>query len=424
MNQPSLTKNRTYQVLQAIGSPFGQLPATDKNNVSPRLGVAWDLRGDGGAVLRAGYGIFYGQGIMNSYYQQNFAARDIVYFPQNYTNTAIGQGALATYVYGLTPLPTAPLAPTNYPGGQNAQGYWYDPNLKDAVTYQTSVGWSHLFAPETVLGVDYTHISGRNGWRTVQINPLLDHDNNPATARVRPLANDLQRVFGDRNLLGPVQLTASLATSEYDELIARFERRFSASTAFQANYTLAWARGYGGSSDGTTEGGYLPPQVASATGGDLFAPWEWGPTAYDERHRITLAGVFNLPFAVDVSPSLTAASARPYTQYRATNPSGDGSLQILGEDGNPVGINRARGKALVNANARVTRNFALPAGRRISVFAEFYNVINRANFGNNFGGNAFAPSTFNQPTGYLGGIASTSTIPISFQVQFGTRFSF
>jgi hypothetical protein len=51
-------------------------------------------------------------------------------------------------------------------------------------------------------------------------------------------------------------------------------------------------------------------------------------------------------------------------------------------------------------------------------------IINRANFGNNFGGNAFSPATYNQPTGYLGGIASTSTIPISFQVQFGTRFSF
>ena len=35
-----------------------------------------------------------------------------------------------------------------------------------------------------------------------------------------------------------------------------------------------------------------------------------------------------------------------------------------------------------------------------------------------------SPATYNKPSGYLGGIGATSTIPISFQVQFGARFSF
>jgi len=62
--------------------------------------------------------------------------------------------------------------------------------------------------------------------------------------------------------------------------------------------------------------------------------------------------------------------------------------------------------------------------RQISLFAEFYNIFNRANFGNSYGTFAFAPATYNQPTGYLGGIGSTTTIPISFQVQFGARYTF
>jgi len=207
------------------------------------------------------------------------------------------------------------------------------------------------------------------------------------------------------------------------ELIVHFERR-SARAAFQVNYTLAWARGYGGSADGTTEGGYQDPQTPSATGGELFAPWEWGPTPYDERHRVTLAGNFNLPFDIDVSPSITAATARPYTQWRGSNPSGDGLLQLLGPDGNPVGLFNARGKALVNANARVTKSLRLAENQRISLFAEFYNMLNRANFGGNYGSRADQPATYNQPNGYLGGIGSTSTIPISFQVQFGARYTF
>jgi hypothetical protein len=424
MNQPELDKNRTYQALKALGSPYGRLPQTDKNNVSPRLGLAWDFRGNGEDVLRGGYGMFYGQGIMNSFYQQNFASRDIVYFPQTYTNSAIGSGTLANYVYGVSPLPTALFAPTQYPGGQSVQGFWYDPDLKDAVTHKFHVGLSHLLAASTVLAVDYSHVLGLNGWRTININPLLDHDNNPATPRIRPMAADTLRVFGDSNYFGPVQLTASVTKSLYDEVAVHFERRFSQVASIQTNYTLAWARAFGGSSDGTTEGTFQPPQVANAAGGDLTAPWEWGPTPYDERHRITVAGVFNLPFGFDVAPSFTAATARPYTQYRANNPSGDGFLQLLDANGNPVGINNARGVALINANSRVTKTFDMPGHRRLSAFAEFYNVLNRANFGNNFSGNAFSPATYNQPTGYLGGIGSTSTIPISFQVQFGARFSF
>jgi hypothetical protein len=215
------------------------------------------------------------------------------------------------------------------------------------------------------------------------------------------------------------------------------EHRFSAAAAFQVNYTLAWARGMGGLTDGSnTTGPAAPyPQTASATGGDINAPWEWGPTAFDERHRVVVAGNFSLPFGIELSPSLTAATARPYTQYRATNSSGDGSLQVLCSSGNsndigfgagqvPCGINNARGIPLFNVNARLTKNVSLPRNDRLAIFAEFFNITNRANFGNQYFGNAFSPATYNQPSGYLGGFGAVSTLPNSFQVQFGGRFSF
>jgi outer membrane receptor protein involved in Fe transport len=59
-------ENRTFQALRIIGSPFARkVVEDDKNNISPRLGFAWDLHGDGRSVLRGGYGIYFDQSFLN-----------------------------------------------------------------------------------------------------------------------------------------------------------------------------------------------------------------------------------------------------------------------------------------------------------------------------------------------------------------------
>jgi len=41
---------------------------TDKNNIQPRIGVAWDPKGDGKTVFRASYGIFYDHPLLGLYF--------------------------------------------------------------------------------------------------------------------------------------------------------------------------------------------------------------------------------------------------------------------------------------------------------------------------------------------------------------------
>jgi len=41
---------------------------TDKNNIQPRVGVAWDTRGDGKSVLRASFGMFYDHPLLGLYF--------------------------------------------------------------------------------------------------------------------------------------------------------------------------------------------------------------------------------------------------------------------------------------------------------------------------------------------------------------------
>src|SRR3989442_10840905 len=166
----------------------------------------------------------------------------------------------------------------------------YDPSMEDAQSQQLHGGWSHAFPHESVLAVDYTHMIGQKGLRPLDINPLING--------VRPLSAATLAAFGDTNLLGPVFVQSSVNRSRYDELAVHFEHRFSKGMGFQTNYTLAKAKGMGGVVDGTTSPQALYPQTPSATGGDINAAYEWGPSAYDERHRITLAGSFELPLGI------------------------------------------------------------------------------------------------------------------------------
>jgi hypothetical protein len=427
--------NRTYIVLRDIGSPYGALPKTDTNNFGPRAGMAWDMRGDGTRVMRGSFGRYYTMGIKNSYYLAAIQDKPTLFLSQNRTNSAIGQGSLAGYIYGVTPLPPVPKDITEFPRNGNNVGAWYDPALRDFETDQFAVGYQHVIAQNTVVALDYSRYNGKYGWRTLNINPLLDHDNNAATARIRPLAAETLRVYGDATLMAAVNVIASVNDGTYDEMVLHFERRFSQATAIRADYVLAYARGMGGVTDGAARQGSAQPQLPSETGGDIYSPWEYGPTAFDERHRVTLSGVLPIGWGFELSPTLVGASARPYTQNRTPNPSGDGNLRVLcpadsnadvgfGAGQVPCEVNNARGRPLFNVNARVTRNFVMNTRQRIGVFVELYNLTNRPPFGNQLGGNQLAPTTYNQPVGYLGGAGAVSTLPNSFQAQFGARFSF
>ncbi|HET8675547.1 MAG TPA: TonB-dependent receptor, partial [Blastocatellia bacterium] len=58
--------NRVVKFLNIIGNPYGSRVAEDDtNNFGPRLGFAWDIKGNGSSVLRGGYGIYYDQSFLN-----------------------------------------------------------------------------------------------------------------------------------------------------------------------------------------------------------------------------------------------------------------------------------------------------------------------------------------------------------------------
>src|SRR5262245_5828337 len=126
MYEKGFQLNATRQILEAIGDPNGGYPKTPRNNVSPRVGFAYDLSGDGRRVVRGGAGIYFDQ------YNTAASAGDITSQskrPLNslamLVNTAVGVGALPTYVFGRDPLPAQPTQGTEL--APSGTGQWISP---------------------------------------------------------------------------------------------------------------------------------------------------------------------------------------------------------------------------------------------------------------------------------------------------------
>jgi hypothetical protein len=397
--------NASRLVLEGIGSPYATPPKTPYNSVSPRFGVAYDLSGDGRRVLRGGGGIYFDQfningGNVSDIFSQDKRPLNVL---ATLTNTAIGVGQLATFRFGVDPLPPGPPSSNTLPPG--ARGEWLNPDLDNPRTYQGHVGYAHQLDDSTSLSVDYTHVTGRHELRTMNINPIVNGR--------RVLANDFQRVYGNPNHLSDVRILSSINRSEYNALTFKVQRRMPRVT-LQAHYTLAGAFAYGGSI--AARGAAPIPQDAF----EPFAEGEWGPTGTDERHRVVAMGVFEMPWGIQLSPVFQAATARPYNLTAGSDLNGDGANTDRWIDpatGQQVHINAGRGDNTVVLDLRTTKFFQLGGERRLGLFAEFFNLFNTANFGERYQGNGRS-TTFRQPNNFVAGIGYPR------QAQIGVRFLF
>jgi len=404
LDQEHNANNATRQVLEAIGNPYAGSPKTQYKDVSPRVGFAYDLGGDGRRVLRGGYGLYFDSHlshVITDIMSQNFRPLNALAV---LTNTAIGVGQLASYRVGIDPFPAQPTEGNSLP--LNSAGQWLGPDVVNPRVHHLHAGYAHAIGTTSMASVDFTHEMGRRGLMAVNLSPLV--------RGTRLLAPDFTRVFGRPDVLSAVNVKTSVGESQIDLLTFKFQRRLPRTT-LQAHYTLARAYAYGGSWAARAGGG--TPQDAL----DPLGPGEWGPTGQDERHRLVATGVFELPAGIQLSPVFQVASARPYNLTAGADLNADGNNNDRWVDpatGKQVSINAARGDSTVVLDLRGTKFFALGGERRIGVFAEAFNLLNNANFGGGYTGNGRSV-LFRQPSGSLiPGIGYPRTL------QLGARFLF
>jgi outer membrane receptor protein involved in Fe transport len=441
--------SRTYLDLRIVNSPVtnpyvSSIAKDDNLDFSPRVGFAYDLTGKGNHVVRGGFGLYYGNVFQNIplFMEQmsNPTVFQTVISLSSPTDIVTGTGVeLGNWRYGTDPMPTIPPPSTQL--ADLSVGRLMDPHYRNPVTEEFNGGYTWAVNPRTVVEAEYTHVMGLHENKTMNRDQKIPING----SIVRPLHAAYQASSIPDREPASVRVDSAIGREHYDGINFSLKSRVASRLQLTANYTLAWAYGYG------TGGGSFRnyPKLTTAP----FASWEWGPSPNDERNHITVAGVVNLPLGFEIAPILQYGSARPFDLTNSSNTLNTGGGTAVGVvvptsdpknyfafAGNNTGaqdcfygINATasctiakydplRGDPFFQLDTRLAKNFKIRERANVQVIAEAFNLTNRANYGNNFGNSIASASTFNHPVGFIG--PSSVIIPRATWGELGARFTF
>jgi hypothetical protein len=254
---------------QVSCSPFGaRVNPNSNNNWGPRLGLAWDPRGDGKMAVRAGFGIFYDR-TLNGIWEQN-AFTD----PPLVQSVTVNNNSGSTVNLFDNPLALQPAGASLGPNGLIATG---TPAFKVPSYMDYNLSVQREIMPNTVLEVGYVGTKGTH--------LLGDVDINQPTLAAR-LANPGVDVNAIRPYPGYGVITDRLPvfTSNYNSLQASLNRRFSKGLTVQLGYT--WSRLL------TTN----PQDRSLGTYNTYDLKQSYGPSTLNTPQMFIASYVYDLPF--------------------------------------------------------------------------------------------------------------------------------
>lgn len=268
---PGATKQE--QMVAARVAAIDKLYDTDWNNFAPRLGFAWDPKGNADLVVRGGFGVSYNR-INNTVFSD-----ERLNPPQFASSTASIQNQVPI-VFSLGPFPANPALGRGLNDLGGIQGARIDlrvvdPDMVTPQVYNWFVGAQKVL-PWKMLGeVNYIGTKGRN---------ILNGDG-PGATNYNRFAGDLFDGRLDRlnpafNVIG---LAESSMDTDYHGLTAQLSRRYDQGLAFQLAYTLGKAEDTLGN----------PVEVTDPEA-------DRGPADFDIRHKLTTSFIVALPFRSDM----------------------------------------------------------------------------------------------------------------------------
>ena len=322
----SQAENPAVVALDALGIGLAPgVPHDYRKAFAPRIGLAWAPHNSTRTRLRAGFGIFYNDLAQNGWVNA-FQAVD---------------------------------GPLSGPLGPGAQGAVIDPVYRTPYSIQASGGVEHEFGSHWTLNVFFEHQEGVHQYRRYE---YISGVTLPADA---PSVS----VFRTDN------------RSRYDGMAIQVRRRFTQRFEMSAHYTLASAATWG-----SVVGELFDYVNGVSDVRNAFAPGDHGPSGEDVRHRFVVSGILRLPFGIEASSLMQFESARPFTIATPVDVNGDGlsTNDRAVVNGRQTTLDQFRGTPFQQVDLRVSRPFVIRDHITVRPFAEFFNLLNRTNPGNNF----------------------------------------
>jgi hypothetical protein len=335
-----------------------------------------------------------------------------------------------------------------------------DPGYRNPYTQQVNFGIQYAVTNHSVVEVEYVQARGLHEDKTVNINPTEYFNGN-----VRPFSAAF--AAAGVPVLGRFGVEKSIGRSYYDGLDLSYRQGLYRHFSAVLNYTYSKGLSF--------EGNAAAFRNASTNQflGEFRAP-DRGTVPNDERHHFVAAGTFSLPFRIEISPILVAATSRPLSIVESTsdlwgvgsgrsNPHAAilagakettqayvdyanaanaavkadttkkttlgsfyasclaaGSCREVGYDSNYGGT------PFLQFDARIGKTISIHEHYNVALFFQGFNLTNRANYGPNYDVNVsdalIAKPSFLTPLGFIN--PSATVVPRSFTGEFGARFSF
>ncbi len=410
------------------GVPAG-LVNSNWNLIDPRVGVAWDVFGDGRTSVRAGFGIYHDQPFGRMYNEMTdtlpFNSGAQIDNFDNGTNISAYNPYAASPYNGTAPLPNPPTKSTVFPQPLSF-AIGFSPVFKAPATLQWNLTVERQLPYGILLRTGYEASESYHMFDSRDLNPATD-----GTSATRPL------YAGGTGYSGKVIVNESNNTSSYNAMVISVEKRMTGNLSFLGGYRWAKCIDVGGSNSSFAFNEFTDPRNPSL---------DHGICDSDLSQQFKLAGVWQTPkfsslgFAGReflggwaISGILSRHDGFPFSVLASGDPNLDGDnfsrANVTGDPNlsggskitewfntaafsEPVNSNGnsprnfLRGPKFVNLDSALIKSFAMPFGplretQKIDFRFEAFNLFNHPNLnqpGNSLGeGALFGQITSAQP---------------------------